>query len=356
MLRRLLPALIALVPCAAAASSVVDEVGVGVQPQSSTSPQSGFVYERLGGEATLSDYWSLRGDLVLTHDDATQGQTGAIFGSSGGNIPFVDLGTDVDPSDHFSFGGELDFSPRSGQLNDAPVSLNGAQYDGDLRSSTSSVGFVVSASADTAGDSNWENAGTVALGMTHLSTTQQLARVASGSRTVDLNLLRASCRSGTVGAASRPFCQVIDPNSSDLTQGRVTVNADTTIFVDNDLGLTGSYYFYDKDPSSVGFYAIAASGRVNAQLGQGMAIAPYLWTLRPDLAHRFFHRLRVDVFYQYGQYWPGEGYSQSVGGKVEFKFNRSWKAWLSGYLERDVDGSGNPTVSGTLSLGARYKF
>src|SRR5579871_1130030 len=148
MFRRLPLALVALVPWAAAGSSVVDEVGVGVQPPSSTSPQSGFVYERFGGEATLSDFWSLRGDLVLTHDDATQGQTGAIFGSSGGNIPFVDLGTDIDPSDHFSFGAEVDFSPRSAQLNDAPVSLNGQQYDGDLRSATSSVGFVVSRSEE----------------------------------------------------------------------------------------------------------------------------------------------------------------------------------------------------------------
>jgi hypothetical protein len=347
--------LFATVPLSAGAHSITDELAVGNQPSTPSSPSDGFVYDRLGAVFDITKHWDVRGDAMVTHDQASPPQPGAQpFGDSGGLIPFFDIGGDWFPNDHWSLGLELDFSPASTQSNDAPLILDAGTADADLRTTTSSVGGVINLGFDTAGDSNVESAGNVSVGVNHFSTAQAIRAVELGNRTLDLNGLRLFCDSHTL-----PFCAALRANPADITQGRVALNVTETFYLDTDVGLSGAYYFYDQDPTQVGYFTVATRGRINTgsswSWGQGLAIAPYVWTIRPDVAHRF-GPVRLDLSYQYGQYWPGQGYSNQLGVKTEVKLSRTWKVWATLIGEQDVDGSGDVTKSGLIALGVRYKF
>ncbi|HEX4620194.1 MAG TPA: hypothetical protein VH208_01390, partial [Myxococcaceae bacterium] len=225
----------------------------------------------------------------------------------------------------------------------------------DLRTATSSLGFTLNVGFDTAGDSNWESAGNASLAVTHFSTDQSIAAVANRRQNFALPALKAYCAQLPATTRAPPICPALLGEPGDVTQSRIAVNVTETIYENNDVGVTGAYYIYDKDPTTVGYFTLATRGRLSTGLGQGLAIAPFQFTLRPDVAHRF-GPLRLDLSYQYGQYVPGQGHSNSVGLKVEFKFNRMWKVWLTGLLEKDVDGSGNQTSSGSLAAGVRLRF
>jgi hypothetical protein len=351
-----------ILPTAAWANSVMDELGFGSTAATTTSPSAGFTYDRLGGEGDIGEHWDIRGDVMLTHDMPAPAQQGARFGSSGGNILFFDLGFDWLPSDHATVGAEFDFAPKSNQFSDAQMTVTladggTAPADADLRTSTSSLGFTLNVGLDTAGDSNWESAGNASLAVTHFSTEQSIAAVANRRENFALPTLKAYCAQppATTTALAPPICPALLGEPGDVTQSRIAVNFTETIHEDNDVGVTGAYYIYDKDPTTVGYFTLATRGRLSTGLGQGLAIAPFQYTIRPEVAHRF-GPLRLDVSYQYGQYVPGQGYSNNVGLKAEFKFNRMWKVWLTGILEKDVDGSGNPTSSGSLAAGVRLRF
>jgi hypothetical protein len=350
-----------MVPAAAWAHSVTDELGFGSTAATSTSPSAGYIYDRLGGVAEVGDHWDIRGDVMLTHDQPAPPQQGARFGTSGGNILFFDLGGDWQPSDHLSFGAELDYAPKSNQFSDAQMTVpladgGSAPADADLRTATSSLGFTLNVGLDTAGESNWESAGNASLAVTHFSTDQNIAALANRRQSFNAQLpaLRAYCSQVPPNRAP-PICPAILGEPGDVTQSRIALNFTETIFESTDLGLTGAYYVYDKDPTTVGYFTLATRGRLATGLGQGLAIAPYQFTLRPDVAHRF-GPLRLDLSYQFGQYVPGQGYSNAVGLKAEFKFNRASKVWLMGILEKDIDGSGNGTSSGSLAAGVRLRF
>jgi hypothetical protein len=353
-----------ILPTAAWAHSVTDEVGFGSSPATTNNPSTGFLYDRLGGEGDINDHWDIRGDVMLTHDQAAPPQQGARFGSSGGNILFFDLGGDWQPDDHISFGLEGDFAPKSNQASDAQIAVAGpdggsALADADLRTATSSLGFTVNVGLDTAGESNWESAGNTSLAVTHFSTDQLVAAVANRRTNFELPTLRTACEKAQTAGRAPISCAALLGEPGDITQSRVAANFTETLYEDTDVGLTGAYYIYDKDPTTVGYFTLATRGRVatggSFAFGQGLAIAPYQFTVRPDVAHRF-GGLRLDLSYQYGQYVPGQGYSNAVGLKADYKFNRAWKVWLAVILEKDTDGSGNQTTSGSVAAGVRFRF
>jgi hypothetical protein len=362
-LKRLYFCLCLAVPGMATASQVSDELGVGTEQPTATSPRAGFVYDRLGALFNLTDVWGLRGDLMLTHDDATPAQAGAAFGSSGGNIPFADVGVEFSPTEHILSSLELDFSPKSKQFNDAPIEINAVTggtltADANLSSVTSSYGAILTFGLDSAGDSNLEGSVNATLGVTRFDSTQAIVEVATAKQIYDLDLLRSECRTLRAEGQDRKGCAALLGDPSNLTQARAALNATATLFQDNDVGLTFAYYFYDQDPTTVGYYSVTTAGRLGTgyQFGTGLATAPYVWTLRPNLAHWFFGRLKVDVSYQYGQYWPGQGYSHTFGARIDFKINRAWKIWASAVGQQDVDGTGTATGSSLVTFGARWRF
>ena len=348
-----------LLPGVALAHSLSDELGVGTSQASPRNPRTGFIYDRISGVADASDVISLRFDLALTHDDATKPTQGALFGNTGGNIFAAAFGVDWTPSEHVPLAFEIDVSPKSTSSSDAAVTFDvgttSTNADALLRATSSSIGFLINAGYETAGDSDFESGLNSSFSLTHYSTTQILTEIATGSGPVDRQQVIAYCtRTQNLGKGCRQLGPALRAQPADLNQFKLSASFTQTIFEHTDLTLGGAYYFYDKDPSQVGYFSIAAIGR-SVSLGNGVPAAPLQYSIRPDLLQKF-GAFSVGIWYQYGQYVPGDGYGHSAGLKLQYKINKAIKIWASGTWQDDVDAQNNAQISTTVALGGRYSF
>ncbi len=348
-----------LLPGLAAAHSLADEIGVGTSQANPRNPRTGFIYDRINGVADASSVVSFRFDLTLTHDAATKATQGAHFGDTGGNVLAGALGLDWTPSEHFPLSFEIDFSPKSTESSDATVTFDvgstSSNADALLKATSSSVGFFLSAGYETAGDSDFESALNSSFSLMHYSTTQILSDIATASGPVDRQQIISYCaRTGNEGKGCRQLGPALRSEAADLNQFRVSASFTETFVMNTDLTLGGAYYFYDKDPSQVGYFSIASIGR-SVSLGNGIPAAPLQYSIRPDLSHRF-GAFSADIWYQYGQYVPGDGYGHSVGLKLQYKISKAVKIWASGTWQNDIDAQSNSQISTTVALGARYSF
>lgn len=346
-----------LLPAAAAAHSVSDEIGVGNSQSSPRNPRTGFIYDTISGVADVSEPVALRFSLTLTHDNATKPAQGAQFGDTGGNITAGAVGLDWYPSEHVPLAFEVDFSPRSTQGSDTSITFeesgSSVSADGLLRATSSSVGLILSAGYDTAGDSSFETATNGSFSATHLATTQQVAAFQGANGPVSAEAIRSYCARVPGAKGCRQLNALFRARATEINQFKVSALVAETFALDTDATLNGAYYFYDQDPTQVGYFNIAAFGRTG--LGAGVPIAPLRFTFRPEVTHRF-GAFSVSLSYQYLNYVPGDGYGNSLGLKLQYKFSKAFKAWISASGQSDVDDQGDSTKSSTLALGVRYSF
>jgi hypothetical protein len=348
-----------VLPGLVAAHSLSDEIGVGTSQTNPRNPRTGFIYDRISGVADASEVVSFRFDLTLTHDAATKPTQGAQFGDTGGNVLAGALGLDWTPSEHWPLSFEFDFSPSSTDSSDATVTFDvgstSSNADALLRARSSSVGFFLGAGYETAGDSDFESALNTSFSLTHYSTTQILSDVATANGPVDRRQIIAYCtRTAGQGVGCRELGPALRSEAADLNQYRMAVSFTETFVADTDLTFGGAYYLYDKDPSQVGYFSIASIGR-SVSLGNGVPAAPLRYSIRPDVTHRF-GAFSADIWYQYGEYVPGEGYGHSAGLKLQYKITKAVKIWASGTWQDDIDVQNASQVSTTVALGARYRF
>ena len=343
----------------AGAHSVSNEVGVGTSQVSPRNPRSGFLYDRVSGVADASESVSLRFDLTLTHDDSTQPTQGASFGDTGGNIFAGAVGVDWSPTEHFPLSAELDFSPKSTQSSDATVSFDvgsiSSNADALLKATSSALGFLVSGGYETAGDSDFESEANGYFSLTHYSTTQIVSDIATASGPIDRQQIIAYCsRTLYLGQGCREIARALRAEPADLNQFRLAASFTETFVKDTDLTVGSAYYLYDKDPAQVGYFSIASIGR-SVALGNGIAVAPLRFSARSDLAQKL-GIFSAGIWYQYGQYVPGDGYGHSAGLKLQCKITKAIKLWTSGTWQRDYDAQDNGQTSTTFALGGRYSF
>ena len=356
----LTPLGVALICAASArASSISNETGVGTSQTSPSYPRAGYLYDRLAASADLSDDFSLRVDGAVTHDSATPGQRGVRFADTGGNIFFASFGADWDVSDHISLSGEADYSPTSTQRADAPVSFdnNGTTTaaDAQIRSTTGTYGFILQGGYQTTGESNWEVAADGTLSLTHYSTQQRLDALETSTGPESIQRVLDSCALDPRKSGCRAIAAAARQQSAEINQYQIAAAFTQTIHQDTDLVLGGSYYFYDHDPRQIGYFSIATVGRFTTNLGAGVPLAPLHFTLRPEVTQRL-GSFQIEVWYQFGQYVPGEGTNHSAGLKFLYKFSRAWSAWVSGDGQLDLDSQGNSITSGSVIIGAKYRF
>jgi hypothetical protein len=339
------------------AHSIADEVGVGTSQITPVNPRSGYVYERLTGVADLSEEVALRLDLVGTHDNATAPQQGAHFGISGSNIFSSALGIDWNASEHVALSGEVDYSPKSTQFSDAPVTFDSGtgstQADAMIKSSSSAYGFLVQLGYETAGESDFETSIDGAISVTHYSTLQNVAALETVAGPVDIQRVVDYCvRTNKEGC--RQISNAARRESAELNQYRLGASLTETVYANTDLTLSGSYYLYNEDPTKVGYFSVATVGR-SAAMGTGVPLAPLHYTIRPEITH-VFGMVRASVWYQYGQYVPGDGVSHLAGLRLRFRFSKAVSAWVMLNTQADLDPAGNSTTSGTLAIGLKYRF
>jgi len=265
------------------------------------------------------------------------------------------LGLDWQPADAWTAGISVDASPESTQYTGTQVQINaaGTAADALLRSKSSTVEAGVDVSYDTAGESNLEWSFSGGVSTTHLSTDQQITRVRAKSGSAsNQQQIRDYC-SAHPNKCSPALLAALRPQTG-VTLDSQRINAAVTAVVakDTDLTLSGDYYIYDQDPTQVGYYSVARVGRV----GNGLNIAPVQFTVRPQATHRFGD-FSAKVWVQAGQYVSGGGQNTSGAGlRLQYKFTKAFKMWATASGQRDVDQQSNTTNSGSISLGAGYRF
>ncbi|MHB8874422.1 MAG: hypothetical protein ACYC8T_12105 [Myxococcaceae bacterium] len=367
-MRFALPLLVALAMPAAAsgAGSVANELTISSTQPTAQNPRSGTWSDRLSGTFEASDAVELHGGLNITHDNATLPRAGTTaFGQTGGNIFLFDLGLDWMPTEHLLFGGELSLSPKAIQLSATQLSATQVtiedevvifEADAHLRTVSSSVGALLAAGWMSDGDKPESTAIDASVSLNHTETVQSIAAVETpGGKTVSAANLRTYC------ANHKEDCpagieSVLQGRLAKINQARLGLNVSQTIRDDTDFTLGGGYYLYDRDPLEVGYFSVASVGRTFS-MGEGVPIAPVRFTLRTGATHRFFHNtLSLGLWASYARYVEDEGFGASLGTRVQVRFSRSLKAWVSLTGNDDVDWRGAHSRSGSVSAGLRWSF
>ena len=317
--------------------------------------------ETFTGSADLRRNLTIDLAVGLTFTQSTKGAARQVFGSEGGNTIFLSPGVIWGATEHFNFGAMFNYSPSSQLRADTsilyhPAPKETATRDAQVSAITSSWAGLASASYQTAGESNWETAVDVDVGVTHFSSEQRIvaARDASG-KALGLARLKADIQAFCETAAcTRQLVGLFREHGTPLNQVTVRVGVVETIHWNTDLGIRGTYYFYDRDPTDVGFYGLVAAGR-GTSFGSGLPLAPLQWTLRPELVHRW-SRFSMRVWFEHGLYVDSEGVMDVAGSKLEYKLTRDLRLWLTASVQRDRDTEGIVTLFGQGSLGAMFRF
>jgi len=342
-----------LVPALGHASSILNETGVGSTQTSPSNPRSGYWYDQINGMVDLSKTVDLRLDVTLTHDVSSLPAQGTRFGNSGATIFSTAIGLDYEASEHVLLGAEVNYSPSSTQRADAPITFDTVQADAQIRSRTSVYGATIQFGYQTAGDSDWETSVDPTLAWTHYESLQQVASLGTSSGSVDTQQILNACARYPRLRGCREFRAAAQQQQAGVNQLRLALSVTETVAEDNEFTLGGSYYVYDQDPTTVGYFSIVAAGRVSG--GSGVPLAPLRFTVKPEYLHRF-GRFSLDAWYQYGNYVDDQGSTQLIGLKAQYKFSKVVSAYLLGTGQRDVDVQSVASRSGTVALGLKFRF
>ena len=343
-----------LLATGARASGVSNEVSSNSTQSTETNPRSGNVADALNASFDLSDKWALNAGASLTAEGQTPALQRGAFGSSGNAVTSFSLGLDWQPSDSWTTGLSFDFSPASTQNTGTqiPTGAAGTSADALLRSKSSSFEAGLDLSYDTSGESNLEWSFAGGLSTTHLNTDQQITRARFRTTGVALTPLQIRDICKKTKCSPSLLAALLPQTGVTLDSQRLNAAVTATLARDTDLTLSGDYYIYDKDPTQVGYYSVARVGRV----GNGLNIAPLQFSVRPEVAHRFGD-FSAKIWVQAGQYVSGAGQNTAGAGlKLQYKFTKAFKLWVTGSGQRDIDQSGTESKSGSLSLGAGYRF
>jgi hypothetical protein len=349
--RLLVLAVLLSVP-ALANSSVSDELSVGTTQSTQANPRAGSVSDALNATFELNDQFSIGAGAVLTLEGKTPAASRGEFPTSGSAIALLSLGLDWDPNDHVStqqLGTQLTITDANG----ASTPLNARLV---AQSANASLAFDVG--YDTAGDSNLEWSFDAGLTGSHYTTTQNIDLIRLKGAAYDPAQLVTYCGTHKKGqnACSPALLQVLKDQPATLDSLRTSLGVTSTIYTDTDVTLGGDFYSYSQDPSTVGIFSVGESGKQNISGGTGVPIAPLRYLIRPDVVHRFGD-LSVKLWVQAGEYVSGTAQTTSgIGAKVQYKFTKTFRMWVTAGGQKDVDSSGTDSNSGNLGLGAGYRF
>lgn len=342
---------------AARASNVSNEISVNSTQATDTNPRSGSVSDTLSASFDLGETLTLDLAGTLTSQSDSPALPPAPPPPSGsGAVALVNLGLDWEANDNWTFGLTTAWSPESTQFADVPISGN---YDGLIRSKASQVAAGADVTYDTSGDSNLEWSFTGGLEATRWNIDQAVPRVTNlaTGKTVTSAQVRAAvdqfCQSNPkVKNCGRAVKTALSATPFVLDSQRLSAGVTAIVSKDTDLTLSGDYYHYSEDATQTAYFSLIFNGRG----GAGVPVAPLLFTVRPEIAHRFGD-FSVKLWVQGGRYVPGTGDSTAgTGLKLQYKFTKTFKMSATLSAQRDVDAQGNETKSGTFALAAGYRF
>ena len=343
-----------LTAAAARASNVSNQISVNNTQETATNPRSGNVSDNLSASFDLSDKWSLDAGITLTAESATPAATRGGFGTSGSLLTMLSAGVNFDATDNWSLSLDGNFAPQSTQSVGTEISIGTATGQALVTSQSSEVDGTAEVSYDTAGDSGLEWNFSLGLSGEHQAIDQAITRARVG--TLTLAQIKALC----AAQPKRKVCEALrDRTAVTLDSEKLSLAATSTIANDTDVTLSGDLYHYEQDPAEVAYPSVVA-----ARLGTGMPIAPLQYLIRAEVAHRFGDFM-AKLYAQGGKYETGTGAdnTKAIGLKLQYKFTKTFKLWLSASgqtdsSEPDPQGGSTPpdSKSSTIALGGQYRF
>jgi hypothetical protein len=367
-------------PGAAGASSISNEVGGQVTQTTPSNPRAGNVADLLKANIDVADALILRTAVGFTYEFGTPTPAGGSFKGTDTSVFALSLGVDWEVSEALTLSVDGVYSPPSSQSANTDITLTGPaggaiDRNGLLATEASSYGADLSADYAIGNPLSDRLAFSLDadLGWLALRVDQTLQRLENemGTAASSVERIRSLCETTTVPAEVRR-CQALKPllgsGSSTLDEFRLAAGGTVTVAGDTDIGLHGAYYLYSQDPSDFGYYSTLTSGRTalhNVSLGNGVPLAPYLFTIRPDVTQRL-GPVSLGFWYQFGVYASDLGTSQVVGARVQWALGAAWKVWVTGSVQVDLQppfSTGSPlamgtqsTLSGAFATGFRYRF
>jgi hypothetical protein len=362
------------------ASSVSNEVGGQVTQTTPSNPRAGNVADLFKANLDVADQLVLRAALGYTYEFATPVPSGGSFKGTDTSVFAFSVGFDWEATEALTLSIDGVASPSSTQALNSSITLTGPAggaetRNGLLQTVASSYGADISADYSIGNPLSDELAFTLDAdtGWLAITVDQTLKRLENemGTAAESIARIRSLCATTTVPAQIRG-CQTLKPllgNGSDtLDEFRLAAGATLTLKRNTDVGLHAAYYLYSQDPADFGYYSALTSGRTalhNISLGNSVPLAPYLFTIRPDVTQRL-GVVSLGLWYQFGVYASDLGTSQVVGARVQWEAAASWKLWVTGSLQVDLQppfttgsalASGTQTtLSGAFAVGVRVRF
>jgi hypothetical protein len=346
-------ALLAVVP-AARASSVRDEISVDRFQSTAQNPRSGTFTNLFGASFDAGDDWVFSGTALVT----LEGATGAALSDTGGTLLSFSLGADWDVTDNYSVGVRGWLSPQSTTRSVAPVTV---VHDGtptvaaapvDVSGSSRAIDLTVD--YDSAGLSDLEWAASAGLSLAQDSTAQFVpGLIFPDGTTLSPQQTRDAC------ALRRSRCpdallRGLDGNSDVLGSARLSLSGTAIVSRDTDFTLSGDYYLYDSDPAQFGYFGVAAARKQPE--GIGAPIAPLLFLVRPEVAHRF-GAFSLRLWAQLGRYAPGVAdWTAGIGTRAQLRLGTSFRVWVAVSGRNDVDNQGDAAKAANLTVGGAWRF
>jgi len=349
---------------AASADNISNELSVARTQETQGNPRPGNFADMLSASFGIAEAWTLNAGAMLTVESRTPSTDRASFGSSGGAVGLLTLGIDFDATEHFTLGLGLEVSPRSTQHAGTPIFFraNGQDFQGDalVKAVNSSGGLGLDLGYDTGGDSDLEWAFDGGITATRLTTTQSIVEVkgplgftATPQQALDRCIAVQSDPKKRCPASLVTMLQAAvqsTPAPQRLDTVRFSAAATATFKTDTDFVLGADYYGYIGDPAQFGSLA-----RAGTSMGI-TSLAPLRYTVRPEVSHRFGD-FSARLWVQGGQYVASAGGTTTgVGLKLQYKFTKAFKMWMTVTGQNDADDLGNVSKSGSVALGAGYRF
>ena len=360
-MRRAIALTFLAVAAAARADSVTNQILVSSTQATEANPRSGVFSDFLSASFNAGEDWMLSAAASLTLQGRTPAATRSQFGENSSAVTFFTGGADWSVTENLTVGATVDLSPKSTQFAGTPIPLqqsNGRVViaDAQVRSETSQLAAGIDVSWDTLGKSDLEWSFTGGLHFSHYDISQSIprARLANGTAVGSAQIQQETAAYCSANPQRATYCRellgTVSGVPTPLDFERLSAGATATLYRDTDVSLFSDFYVYNQDPTG-SFFGLAAAGR-----GPGLPIAPLRFLLRPEVLHRFGD-FSARLWVEGGEYVSGTGGTTAgVGLKLQYLFTKAWRAWITGSGQRDVDAGNNITRSGSLALGAGYRW
>jgi hypothetical protein len=345
---------------AARADSVTNQILVSSTQATEANPRSTVFTDSLDATFNAGDDWTLGAGASLTLQGATPAATRSRFGESSGAVTLFSGGADWSASENLTLAATLEVSPKSTQYAGTTIPLlqqNGTVRiaDAQLRSATAQFAAGLDISWDSAGRSDLEWSFGAGVQFSHYRIEQDVPTVLLNGNVV--SSAQAQQQASSYCAANpqrqtlcRELLAALAGVDTPLDFERFTGEVTAALYRDTDVSLSGDFYVYNQDPNGT-FFGLAAAGR-----GLGLPIAPLRYLVRPEVQHRFGD-LSARIWLEGGEYVAGSGGTTAgVGVKLQYRFTKAWRAWLTLSGHRDVDAGDNITRSVTVAAGAGYRW